>query len=208
MKLLEIFESIQGELPHMGMPCTIIRLAHCNIKCPYCDVTPDLQPFDMSIDDIVAKAVEFQHEEILVTGGEPLANSGVKELLQALYSSGFDITIETNGTVPLDGAIAGNCDSIVMDVKLFNPEFMDAAAHNLDWLGVEDAIKFVYRDALDLGRAYEFLDVFHDKIESMVIFSPTDVQQPMMARIMEIVKAYPHLDIRLQCQIHKVLGLG
>ena len=37
MKVIEIFESIQGEGRWMGTPVTFIRLAGCNLHCSWCD---------------------------------------------------------------------------------------------------------------------------------------------------------------------------
>ena len=207
MKVLEISKTIQGELPHMGKPCTIIRLEGCNLQCPYCDVSPEFQVRDMTVDMIVDEVMVIGRREILLTGGEPLIHLGVKNLLQALYSQGFNILIETNGTVPFDAAIAGNSDVLVMDVKLFDKEAMRAASHNLPWLGAEDAIKFVYRDSLELGLAWEWIQQMQSKIECMVIFSPCNVHEPLTQLFNQIVDEFPDLDIRMQCQIHKVLHL-
>ena len=37
MKVIEIFESIQGEARNQGKLTTFIRLAGCNLDCSYCD---------------------------------------------------------------------------------------------------------------------------------------------------------------------------
>ena len=37
MKVVEIFDSIDGEGKRTGQPCTFIRLAGCNLRCSYCD---------------------------------------------------------------------------------------------------------------------------------------------------------------------------
>ncbi|MHC4713797.1 MAG: 7-carboxy-7-deazaguanine synthase, partial [Planctomycetota bacterium] len=36
MKISEIFRSIQGESYLAGRPCTLVRLAGCNLNCPWC----------------------------------------------------------------------------------------------------------------------------------------------------------------------------
>ena len=37
MKVVEIFNSIEGEGKRAGLPCTFIRLFGCNLNCSYCD---------------------------------------------------------------------------------------------------------------------------------------------------------------------------
>ena len=37
LKVVEIFDSIDGEGKRTGQPCTFIRLAGCNLRCSYCD---------------------------------------------------------------------------------------------------------------------------------------------------------------------------
>ena len=37
MNVIEIFSSIEGEGKRQGELCTFIRLAGCNMRCPYCD---------------------------------------------------------------------------------------------------------------------------------------------------------------------------
>ena len=37
MKVVEIFDSIDGEGIRAGAPATFIRLAGCNLRCTYCD---------------------------------------------------------------------------------------------------------------------------------------------------------------------------
>ena len=37
LQVSEIFKSLQGEGTRAGLPCTLIRLAGCNLRCKWCD---------------------------------------------------------------------------------------------------------------------------------------------------------------------------
>ena len=103
MKVVELFESIEGEGKRAGRPATFIRLAGCNIRCSYCD---SAYAFDvntaktMSVDDIIKRCIELAHPAITLTGGEPLVHPDVATLIAELSSCNmFDVNVETNGTV-------------------------------------------------------------------------------------------------------------
>lgn len=104
----EIFDSIQGEGPNMGMPSTFIRLQGCNLNCDWCDSKYSWKAYlgkgMMTVDDIL-KEVHYPH--IVITGGEPLMQD-LQPLLRGVWSyvperswNGVtpSIEIETNGTI-------------------------------------------------------------------------------------------------------------
>lgn len=109
MKVVELFNSIDGEGRRAGELATFIRLFGCNISCVYCDsqysCVAEEQgklPFtEMSITQIVDKCKQLGSKNITLTGGEPLIHEDVKYLIMALSEEGFDVNIETNGAVDL-----------------------------------------------------------------------------------------------------------
>lgn len=102
MIVSEIFSSIQGEGTFLGVPATFIRFVGCNLKCSFCDTkkTWEGKPegTDMSIEEIVNKAIEFDNNLIVITGGEPCLQPLLQDLIDALRVRHFYVTIETNGT--------------------------------------------------------------------------------------------------------------
>lgn len=206
MKLLEISESIHGELPLMGMPCTIIRFAGCNLNCYYCDTTYD-NSFEMELSEVMQKIEHFAHPNIMITGGEPLINPDCQRLVQHLSQNLYSIVLETNGTIPLPRYLA-LCDvTVVMDIKLFKNEFSVEAA-NIKLLGSNDAVKFVYENFEHIFAAHRFIEIYANELRNcMIIFSPIDKQNIFFDQFMKLVKDYPDLDLRMQCQIHKVLNI-
>ena len=95
MKVVEIFDSIQGEGVHMGSPCTFIRLAGCPVKCSWCDSKDSwYNGKDITIKDIVAKV---NWRMVVITGGEPLMQKDVVDLVHALHEKKCEVHLETSG---------------------------------------------------------------------------------------------------------------
>lgn len=95
-KLVEIFDSFQGEGAQMGIPYTFVRFSYCNLKCKFCD-TPYNQVNMILTEDILVKEIlERQPGWICFTGGEPLLQL-TQSLVNRLHGQGLRIAIETNG---------------------------------------------------------------------------------------------------------------
>ncbi len=126
-KITEIFSSIQGEGPYVGVQQVFVRFFGCNMHCVWCD-TPE------SIGDTTQNFVEYGVEELCgkinglwgqahsvsITGGEPLMQVDVLQaLLPKLKESNRKIHLETNGI--FHEALASCIDQIdvvAMDMKL------------------------------------------------------------------------------------------
>lgn len=110
----EIFDSIQGEGPHVGQPVVFCRLSGCNLSCDWCDTdyTWDWQRYDMSCEqlklstaDVSERIQSFDDTHIVLTGGEPLIQQAqLLELVTVLnttspHTTPYQVDIETNGTI-------------------------------------------------------------------------------------------------------------
>lgn len=100
VQLAEIFYSIQGEGTWSGTPAVFIRLAGCNLACDFCDTDYSLK-FLASVADVVRMVRDAGGDcpMIVLTGGEPLAQSEALELIDALRRDGRRVHIESNGTI-------------------------------------------------------------------------------------------------------------
>jgi 7-carboxy-7-deazaguanine synthase len=105
MLINEIFYSIQGEGPFLGMPAIFIRLAGC--KEPYCTWCDTKYAWDkgseIKNDGIIKKIKTFPCTHIVITGGEPFLQwkSGLKDLHEKLRAIGYDVHYETSGKIEI-----------------------------------------------------------------------------------------------------------
>ena len=117
--IVEIFHSVQGEGYHTGTPSIFIRFGGCNLQCSWCDT--DFSKWDrMSITEIMAVLEKWPTRRIIYTGGEP-AMQKLSPLSDELHSKGYNIAIETNGTIELkEGLVDWIC---VSPKDMLYPEF-------------------------------------------------------------------------------------
>ena len=99
LSVQNIFLTIQGEGPYVGMPAVFIRLGGCNLACSFCDT--EFESFsEMSlsqiIDDVLLK--KGNSELVVITGGEPLRQP-IEILTERLLDLGLKVQVETNGTL-------------------------------------------------------------------------------------------------------------
>lgn len=95
-RIVEIFESLQGEGYNTGMPAVFIRLGKCNLACSWCDT--DYLRFDMmSLHEILGRLKNYRARNIIITGGEPTIQPHLDILLNALKTAGYYLCMETNG---------------------------------------------------------------------------------------------------------------
>ena len=107
--IVEIFHSVQGEGYHSGVPHVFIRFGNCNLRCEWCD-TDFLKYEEMGIDEIVEEVLSFSCNRVIFTGGEP-AMQDLATIGSILKEHGINLSIETNGTIPVDPVIDWICVS-------------------------------------------------------------------------------------------------
>ena len=102
-KLVEIFESMQGEGRNSGRRCVFVRFAGCNLNCSWCDTRIECD-FELTLDELIGEISSYRSKSVILTGGEPTIVSNVDELVAKLKSLGYWIAVETNGTSNFDDA--------------------------------------------------------------------------------------------------------
>jgi 7-carboxy-7-deazaguanine synthase len=200
----EIFYSIQGESTYAGRPCVFVRLTACDLRCTWCD-TP--YAFDeghkQTVDEVVA-AVEQHHCPLVeITGGEPLLQEDVYELMTRLLSQGRTVMLETGGHRPID-RVPSDVVKIV-DVKC--PGSGEAGKNcwaNLDRLAPHDEVKFVVKDRTDYEFARNVIQRHNLLLRcAAILISPVHGQMdPKLLAEWMLADALP---ARLQLQLHKFI---
>src|SRR5262245_57896929 len=97
----EIFYSIQGESTYAGRPCVFVRLTACDLRCTWCD-TPYafVEGHKQTVDQIVAEVDKYGCPLVEITGGEPLLQEEVYDLMTRLLAPGRTVLLETGGHRP------------------------------------------------------------------------------------------------------------
>ncbi|MDO4699046.1 MAG: 7-carboxy-7-deazaguanine synthase QueE [Pasteurellaceae bacterium] len=99
-RIVEIFETLQGEGFNTGMPSIFIRFGKCNLACPWCDTNyNDYETKTLA--EIMRTVRSFTARNIIITGGEPTIQPNLERLLDQLKAEGYFIAIETNGLKPV-----------------------------------------------------------------------------------------------------------
>jgi 7-carboxy-7-deazaguanine synthase len=203
LQITEIFYSLQGESNTVGMPTVFVRLTGCPLRCSYCDTDYAFGGGrQMAVDEIVAQVAGYGCKLVTVTGGEPLAQKQCLELLARLCDGGFEVALETCGSMNLSGVDPRV--SKVMDIK--TPGSGEAEKNlfsNIDCLSHADQIKFVICDEADYVWSKQILqqERLVDRVE--VIMLPSYGQQRPIDLAEWILR--DRLPVRFQMQLHKQL---
>lgn len=198
----EIFYSIDGEGKRSGQLCVFIRTNGCNIRCSYCDTAYALkcQQNYMQVNEIIKAIEKFKCKNITITGGEPLLQKNLLNLIKALQD--YNINIETNGTLDIEKYLLKNV-FITMDIKTpLSNEVGKNLYSNIEKLREKDVLKFVVGDKEDIQFAYDIINKY--KPNCIIYLSPI-FNQITGDEIVEEMKKYGNDEVRLQLQIHKYI---
>lgn len=199
----EIFKSLQGESSFTGLPCIFIRLTGCNLRCTWCDTEYAFyegQP--KSVQDIMAAIEPLGVPLVEITGGEPLLQDTVYDLMNALLAKNYKVLVETGGGV----SVAKVPEPVIKILDIKCPGSGEVSKNlwdNLDHLNPEDEVKFVLADRADYEWSREILDRYNIHKKVKVLFSPVydklDLKE-LAAWVLE-----DNLPVRVQTQLHKVI---
>lgn len=199
----ETFTSILGESSQAGLPAFFIRLTGCNLRCRWCDTPYAYAEGEChEVGELVAAARASRLPRVLVTGGEPLLQPDTLTLLTRLCDAGWQVLLETNGSVPLGGV--DRRVRRIMDVKCPG----SGMAHAMHWpnlaeLTPQDEVKFVVSGREDFEYAEAVIREHRLAGGPVLLISPVFGEVPA-AEVAAWVTASP-LPLRLNLQLHKYL---
>jgi 7-carboxy-7-deazaguanine synthase len=204
----EIYYTLQGEGAQTGRPAVFLRFAGCNLWtgreidrlsaiCQFCDTDfvgadgPGGGKFSSANELAAAAVIRWPGSQgkpfIVCTGGEPLLQLD-EPLVRALHQVGFEIAIETNGTLTPPLGI----DWITVSPK--------AGAGFV--LSKGDELKLIFPQAGAEPERYERLDFRHFFLQPMD--GPDREQNTKLA----VRYCLDHPQWRLSLQTHKYLGIA
>ncbi len=201
MKVNEIFFSIQGEGKEIGKPTVFVRLTGCNLRCNWCDTEYAFyEGKEMDVKDVLSEVEKHIIKRVCITGGEPLLQrSDLMKLLNILLEKGYEISLETNGSLPIDGIP----DKVLISMDWKTPSSGESERmleSNLSLLKSKDQLKFVIADENDYEYAKSFLK--SREIPCEIVFQPVggvDIKW-LVERVMA-----DHMDVRVLPQLHKIV---
>ncbi|MGQ0741498.1 MAG: 7-carboxy-7-deazaguanine synthase [Alphaproteobacteria bacterium] len=202
----EIYYTLQGEGERTGRAAVFLRFAGCNLwsglerdrstaVCRFCDtdfVGTDgpgggkFKAADELAEAVAAKWPGGQSPYVVCTGGEPLLQLDVP-LIDALHARGFEIGIETNGTIEPPSGIDWICVSPKAEAPL-----VARGGHEL---------KLVYPQEGSEPERYESLAFDH------FFLQPMDGPARERNTLLAAHYCHCHPRWRLSLQTHKLVGI-
>ncbi|MDA7946648.1 MAG: 7-carboxy-7-deazaguanine synthase [Hyphomicrobiaceae bacterium] len=206
----EIFLTLQGEGMQSGRPAVFCRFAGCNLwsglerdrskaVCKFCDTEfvgtdgPGGGKFKTAT-DLARTCREAWGQRgngirplIVLTGGEPMLQVD-GTLIEALHDAGFEIAIETNGTLPVPRTIDWICVSPKAGADLVQKS--------------GDELKLVYPQK---GVAPEEMEALNFTAFLLQPMDSDERHENMQAALAYCLK---HPKWRLSIQTHKLIGIA
>jgi 7-carboxy-7-deazaguanine synthase len=203
LKVNEIFHSIQGESSKAGLPCVFVRLTYCNLRCTYCDTEYAFYDGqEKSVEAIIEDVKKYNCRLVEITGGEPLMQSESLNLMQKLCDEGFDVMLETGGSLPVKDV--DKRVLIVMDLKCPSSGMEKKNLYeNLEYLKPADEIKFVIGNREDYEWTREIIGK-HNLAEKFTVLLSVVFGKLEPVKLVDWILE-DKLNVRYQLQMHKFI---
>lgn len=139
--------------------CTVFTPG-CNFRCPFCHnaaLVTQAQPDSMDEDEVFAYLRKRWGvlDGVVITGGEPLLQSGLEDFIRRVKELGYLVKLDTNGSLPkpLEALLkAGLLDYVAMDIKNSPGKYPLSCGADVDISAVDESVKLLMNSGVD----YEF----------------------------------------------------
>lgn len=152
------------------LACTVF-LGGCNFKCPYC--------YNTSLIDASRAKTLINEEDFLsfldsrkgklqgvaITGGEPLLNPDIRNIILKIRERGFLVKLDTNGSFPerLEALIdEGLVDYVAMDIKNVYGKYSITVGANVNLEKIKQSIDILLSNKVDYEFRTTVIKEFHD----------------------------------------------
>ena len=218
--ITEIFGSVQGEGIFLGCPQVFVRFYGCNLSCDYCDTKQKRsRKKNISVKELLKtiKSVSNGMKIVSLTGGEPLLHADfLLKCLPVLKRDGYNVYLETNGTLPGElRRLIKQIDIVSMDIKLPSACGRSLWALQSEFLGIckdKAFVKIVLTDQTDRGEFEQAVGIVKNHGVSIVLQPATTsgkIKPPKPSKLLSYLDYSLRFiaDVRVIPQTHRILGL-
>ena len=193
LKVVEIFNSIQGEGANVGKSATFVRLSNCNKNCAYCDTDWDVGT-EMTVDEILAEVGKYPDSMIVWTGGEPTLQltSEVLSVFKSYYQA-----IETNGTNPVPAGIDYISCSPKVGWEVLKQNFVSVDEFRFPVVAGDEIPSI---DELPHASNYFLSPIFDGEVKKRV-----EINRANLDYCLSVIQRDPRW--RLSVQLHKLINV-
>jgi organic radical activating enzyme len=191
----EEFYSVQGEGCNSGRAAYFVRLAGCDVRCPFCDSKATWSTTGKplaKVTDIAARAAATPCRNVVITGGEPLMHN-LDALCGALRRQGLSVWLETSGAHPLSGSF----DWICVSPKTSRPPLDEVLAH-------ANELKIIVEGDESLAMAEQYAARVPEEC-ALLLQAEWDSREKAYPAIFDFVLRHP--EWRISIQTHKILNI-
>lgn len=203
----EIFYSLEGEGRYQGEKSVFIRTTGCPLRCSWCDTEYAFYEGNrLSIESIIKELNQYSTNLVHITGGEPLIQKNLSELIRVLLDNNYRVIIETGGAHSIADLPAPV--HISMDIKAPASGESDKNLYeNLKHIKETDDIKIVIEDQNDFNWTCQTVKKYNlAERKHPVILQPA-WQKFDLENLARLIKE-SDINFKLGIQLHKYIYKG